>query len=131
SNDKLVTEVVEQEGPIAYVESTTRGTIDAEDANRCLLLNTDERAAQTELILNATADAAAGGRGVDVVRIRAVHHALQRMLPRAEVVIPFAGVVADLFPKGRVEVRRDFRHLVQLVKAITLLHFRQRERTTD
>lgn len=38
------TVLVEQEGPIAYVENTTLTRVFNEDANRCILVNTDERA---------------------------------------------------------------------------------------
>ncbi len=128
-NDQLVTRVVEQDGPIAYVESTTAARIDDEDANRCLLLATDESQEQTGRILAATARRAAGRGGADPDRA-AVHHAVQRMLPRCAVVIPFAEEIAHRFDTARLEARRDFRHLLQLVKAVALLHFRQRERGT-
>jgi hypothetical protein len=39
--DQLVTRLIEQDGPIAYVESTTVARIDDEDANRCWLLASD------------------------------------------------------------------------------------------
>ena len=43
----MTTKVIEQEGPIAFVETTTLNTIFDEDANRCLLLSIDEREEQT------------------------------------------------------------------------------------
>jgi hypothetical protein len=129
--DRITTKVIEQEGPIAYVETTTRGNIFAEDANRCLLLNTDEGQGQTRRILDATATVATGQSHTDTARIVAIHHAIQRMLPRVEVAIPFASAIAAHYPDGRLESRRDFRHLLQLVKAVALLHFRQRDRGPD
>jgi hypothetical protein len=126
--DQIVTRLIEQEGPIAYVETTTRSNIFDEDANRCLLLNTDEGVAQTRRILDATAVAAAGINRADVARTCAVHHALQRMIPRAGVSIPYAEAIAAHYPRERLESRRDFRHLLQLVRASALLHFRQRDR---
>jgi hypothetical protein len=127
-NDKIVTKVIEQEGPIAFVETTTLTTVFDEDANRCLLLGTDERQEQTRRILDATAAAAAGRGKPDLDRARAVHHAAQHMIPRADVVIPFAGEVAALYPVRQLDARRHFRHLLALVKASALLHFRQRDR---
>ena len=43
--------LVEQQGPIAYVESTTAPEVFEEDANRCLVLQPDERPEQTRLTL--------------------------------------------------------------------------------
>jgi hypothetical protein len=126
---EIVTRLIEQEGPIAYVESTTAGRIFDEDANRCLLLQTDERQEQTQRILRSTAAAAAGAAGLaDVERVRLTHHAVQRMIPRNEILVPYAPAVAELFPTDRVDARRNFRHLVRLVEASALLHFRQRRR---
>jgi hypothetical protein len=126
--DRMVTRVIEQEGPIAYVETTTRSAIFDEDANRCLLLSTDESVEQTRRIIKATATAAAGRGCADAARVCEVHHAVQRMIPRVEVLVPFAGAVGEHYPARRLESRRDFRHLLQLVRASALLHFAQRER---
>lgn len=129
--DRIVTAVIKQEGPIAYSETTTLSHIDEEDANRCLLLNTDEGQSQTERILAATAEAATGRDRPNVDHIRTMHYAIQRMIPRTDVVIPFAEVLADFYPGERIEGRRDFRHLLQLVKASALLFFKQRNRDTN
>jgi hypothetical protein len=126
--DQIQTRLIIQDGPIAYVETTTSARVFDEDANRSFMLSTDEREEQTKLILEATGASAAGKQDGDPERVRAVHHALQRMLPRVDVVIPYAEAVSDLYQTGRLEVRRELRHLLQLVKAIALLHFRQRER---
>lgn len=126
--DRFVTHQIEQDGPIAYLESTTAARIDEEDANRCLLLTTDETENQTRRIIKATATAAAGQGCDDVTRICEVHHAIQRMIPRVDVIVPFAEAISEHYPTARLESRRDFRHLLQLVKAIALLHFRQRKR---
>jgi hypothetical protein len=119
---------IEQEGPIAFVESTTLTDIFAEDANRCLLLGTDESEAQTRRVLEETAKGYAGGRAAEVDHIRQVHHAAQLLLPRCDVVIPFATRVAERFPPTRVDARRTFTHLMGLVKASALLHAFQRGR---
>lgn len=126
--DQIVTRIIEQEGPIAFAETTTLNNIFDEDANRCLLLTTDEREEQTRRILDATAAAAAGRAQQEADRIRAVHHAINRMIPRCDVVVPFADHIAALYPTERVDSRRSFRHLLVLIKASALLHFAQRER---
>jgi len=126
--ERIVTQLIEQPGPIAYTETTTLGEVFEEDQNRCLILSTDEGDGQTRLVLEATALAAAGRSSPDAERVRQRHYAVQRMIPQVDVVIPFAGAVAEHYPRGRVECRREFRHLLQLVKASALLHHLQRER---
>src|SRR5262249_28900918 len=126
---QLRTKLLEQEGPIAFIESTTVSDIFEEDKNRCILINTDERAEQTRRILRALSSAYGGmtrARGVD--QIIQKHHALQRMLEQLPVVIPFAGRLGELFESGRVEARRAFPHLMGMVQAAALLHQRQRQR---
>ena len=125
---ELKTVHLRQQGPIAYIEATTLSDVFDEDANRCLLLQTDERHEQTARILAATARAAAGQIPPDAESVRQVHHAIQRMLPRCEVVIPFAEQIARHFKADQVEARRNFPHLLRLVEASCLLHFRQRTR---
>src|SRR5262249_43227372 len=52
---RIETVQIEQDGPIAHVESTTRRKVDDEDENRCLMLHTDERPEQTRRILRQLA----------------------------------------------------------------------------
>jgi hypothetical protein len=128
----IVTEHIEQEGPIAYVESTTLTRIDDEDLNRCILLSTDERPDQTQRILKRlAAERIPGGWTVDTRRITLRHHAAQRMLLALPVSIPYAGRLADRFPSKRVEARRMFGHLLHMIQAVTLLHQRQRTHDED
>lgn len=82
-------------------------------------------------MIEATAAACAGLRPGAPDHTRAVHHALQRMLPCGDVVIPYAPAVARQFDRRRVDARRHFGHLLHLVKAIALLHARQRARDFD
>ncbi|MBA4063443.1 MAG: hypothetical protein C0501_06975 [Isosphaera sp.] len=114
---RIETVAIEQDGPIAFVESTTLTQVFEEDANRCLLLQTDEREEQTRRIVTALANRHAAPRVGAPDRVRAVHHALQRMLPRADVRVPFADRIAAGFDCRRVEVRRAFPHLLALVQA--------------
>jgi len=127
---EIQTVSIEQEGPIAYVESTTLGTIFAEDANRCILLTTDERGEQTRRIIGRLAAGFSGGPGVrQVEEITLRHHALQRMLQSIPVAVPFAERLGELVAHERVEARRAFPQLVAMIQASTLLH--QRQRKTD
>ncbi len=112
-------------GPIAFIESTTHTKIFDEDANRCLLLGTDESREQTERIVMAQARAATGASGnVDVVIAR--HFALQRMLRRTRVNIPFAEAIARAIPKERQEARRAMPHILPTIRSVSLVYQRQR-----
>lgn len=129
-NGEFVTVHIQQDGPIAYVESTTLTKIFDEDLNRCVLLTTDERPEQTRRILEKIAKGKSGEMsGVDVGRIIQRHHAAQRMLELQNILIPYAESLARQFPAERVEARRVLGHLFSMVEASALLH--QRQRKTD
>jgi len=93
---ELQTVTIEQEGPIAYVESTTMSKVFGEDENRCISLFTDERNEQTRRVMERLARGYAGV-GIDIDnnanRVTTINHAVQRLLLRKEVLVPFA-------PKG-------------------------------
>lgn len=124
---QMQTIVIHQHGPIAYVESTTATRIFDEDANRSLLLSTDESPEQTRRIVTAAAMSAQGD-SPDIGPIVARHHALQRILRRVRVVIPFAKRLAAAMPSERPEARRAIGHALDLIRAVAVLHQRQRAR---
>jgi hypothetical protein len=121
--------LVEQEGPIAFVESTTlsEAQIFPEDRNRCVALHTNEGVEQTRVIMDRLAEDAAG-HATDPRPARRRHHALQRMLHRRDVAIPFAKQVRQDFPStgAHVEARRGLGHIFNVIRAVTLLHQYQR-----
>jgi len=130
---EIRTVLIEQPGPIAFVESTTAARIFEEDANRCVLLSTDERRGQTKTILRRLALQSSGKVRAPEKDIVAVHHALQRLLDRREVVIPFAEPLAaelELFA-DRCECRRAFPMILSMIQASALLHQRQRATNAD
>lgn len=122
------TVVVQQRGPIAYAESTTAAEVFEEDANRCLVLQPDERPEQTRRILAAAGRQLAGteaeGRRD---QWRQEFHCLQRLLNPAQVVIPYSENLSANFPSEPLEVRRAFGHVTSLIQASALLHQFQRE----
>jgi hypothetical protein len=129
----IETVLIEQDGPIAYAESTTMTQIFEEDANRCLIVNTDERQEQTERIIKTLA-ACYGGNGTDPAQKDALvrrHHHLQRRLEAAPVVIPFAELVGERFGVRRVEARRAYPQVMNMVQALALLHQHQRRRDVN
>lgn len=128
SGEGYVTEVITQDGPIAYTESTTLTQFFAEDANRMLMLHTDERVRQTQRVIDQLGRAYSNGNGqTERDRVIAKHHAAQRMLRQYDVVIPFANQLSRQFPTDRVEARRGFPQLMSMIQAVCLLHQFQRE----
>lgn len=121
-----MTQLIEQEGPIAFTETTSLTTIFDEDLNRCLLLQTDESPGQTRRILQSLARRQTGQRH-DVGRVIQLHHTLQRLLPLTPIRVPWLDRLADVFTCDRVEVRRVFPQLQAMIQASALLHHRQRE----
>jgi hypothetical protein len=124
---QLETRLIEQEGPISFAETTTLSKVFDEDANRCLILTTDERGSQTRRILQKTALGASGAKNAfDEQAILDRHHAAQRMLEPHHVVVPYAERLESLIDAEQVEMRRAFVHLLSLIQACVLLHQRMR-----
>ncbi|MGE3851665.1 MAG: hypothetical protein AB7K09_07990 [Planctomycetota bacterium] len=125
ASDRPTTTVHYQPGPIAYSETTTLTRIFAEDANRCLLFCTDDSPEQTRRVIGETARRAMGG-GSHVAPVIARHHAMQRLLRRVTVTVPYAEAIGARVPDTRPEARRAYSHLVEMIRAVALLHQRQR-----
>lgn len=115
----------EQPGPIVHCESTTLADLFDEDANRCVLLATDESAAQTKKVLAMHAARAKGVKS-DPAPILDKHHAAQRMLRRLRVEVPFADNLAAAMPMHRSQVRRAFGQLIAMTRSSALWHQFQR-----
>ncbi len=129
--DHLETVLIEQEGPIAYTESTTLSRVFGEDENRSLNLASDERPEQTRRIVMAATRSLMDTSDVDAIVLR--HHAIQRLLAIAarRIVIPYAEALGQQFPTQRPESRRAITHVTSMIQAVTLLHHRQRETDED
>lgn len=131
-NGEIVTQTITQNGPIAFVESTTMAKIFEEDANRCLLLTTDERMEQTRRIVATLARGYSGDAHEGLVQaIIERHHALQRMLQPFTIVVPYAERLGELLAHEKVEARRAFPQLISMIQAGTLLHQHQRQIDAD
>jgi hypothetical protein len=123
------TQRIEQEGPIAFVETTTLAKIFNEDDNRCIPLQTDERPEQTREVLRAVAARYEGNYDhskVEEIVLR--NQTAQRLLQRVEVAVPFAQRLVEFLPDDRVERRRAVNLLLGSVAASALLFQFQRER---
>lgn len=126
-DDGFTTVHIKQEGPIAYLETTTLDEIFEEDATRFLSLTTDESPKQTQAILKRQALQAAGKCVSDeqLERIRSVHRTAQRMLKPLRVRIPYAPKLE--IPSTKVVARRAFPQLLGCIRAVALLRQFQKE----
>lgn len=121
------TRIIEQDGPISYIESTTVQNVFEEDANRCIMLTTDERSDQTKRIMNQIANRfKLPGHAESTQCIMQRHHAMQRMLKPYNVAIPFAVRLVDSLPCENVVIRRACPQLMSMIQACTILHQFQR-----
>jgi hypothetical protein len=116
-----------QEGPIAFLETSTVTRLFDEDENRRVVLFTDHDERQTRRIMRGLArrysgkDCHANGE-----QVRIKHQALQLLLEPKPVTVPFADALLARLPDSRVEMRRVARQLLGAIQASALLHQRRR-----
>jgi hypothetical protein len=127
----IVTLHIHQEGPIAYLETTTQQEIFEEDATRMLSLATNESSEQTAAIMAMQAKQAKSvSAGPDEQQqIRLKHQTAQRMLASYKVSIPFAEKLA--LPPSKLVARRAFPQLLAFIKAVALLRQFQKKVKPD
>lgn len=124
---KFETLDIEVEGPIAYIETTTKATIHDENETRVFDLYIDESEEQTERIIEIKKRRAKGeltdDQGAENI-LRPWRNA-QRLLRQHRVLIPYVDAIT--FPTKPLRVRRDFPRFLALIEALALLHQYQRE----
>lgn len=127
SDGRPITVMIEQPGPIAYVESSTATVINDEDSTRLLPLVTDESADQTEVVVNALKDEAKGNR-IDKSKHDQIiqrNHVMQRLLKPLAVRIPYIDSIT--LPTTNIATRRTFGHVTSMIKSIAILRQYQKE----
>lgn len=127
----MQTRYFEVEGPIAYLETTTSGRLNYENATRCFEISLDESAEQTEKIHQLQRDSRSLERFrsaafLELVRKR--HHDAQRVLEPVKVVIPYVHLLR--FPSRWLRTRRDHERFLCLIDVLAYLHQYQRKRGT-
>jgi hypothetical protein len=123
---------IEQEGPIAYCETTTSDNIFAEDLNRCLLVRTDDSSSQTRRVMKAIAAKYADNTTTDrTEQIIQRHHEYQESLEHLPIVIPFAEALAEEMPVEKVAMRRAFGLVLSTIETTALMHQSQREKDSQ
>lgn len=128
SSGKIKTVMLEVEGPIAYIETTTRPRIHDENATRCFELYLDESKEQTQRIHEQQRQSKTLGglkRKALQENIERKHHNMQRLLRTIKIVNPFAQKIK--FPIEWLRTRRDHLRFLNLIEGITFLNQYQRE----
>jgi hypothetical protein len=119
------TQDIEVEGPIAYVETTTKTRVHPENETRCFELFIDESEAQTQRIFNVQ-NRKYEGTQPNVESILTPWVNAQRLLEPFPVILPYMKHIQ--FPTKPLRARRDRLRFLTLIEASALLHQRQREK---
>ena len=123
------TKLIEQEGPVAYSETTTSLSIFSEDLNRMLQVRIDESEKQTRKIMQAAAQRySIDEKTIDTKAIVDRHREFQSSLEHCDIRIPFADVLAEKMPAAKIEARRIIGQVFGVIETIALLQQFQRER---
>lgn len=119
------------EGPISYIETTTRTQVNYENSTRCFELYLDSSASQTSRIHRIQKEL----KTLNGLKIRAKykeiikkHHNMQRLLKPVRIVNPYSNYIN--FPVGKLRTRRDHMRFLNLIECITFLHQYQRPAKT-
>jgi energy-coupling factor transporter ATP-binding protein EcfA2 len=116
------TEFVEREGPVAYAESTTSGSVFEEDLNRMLQLCVDESEGQTRKVVESIGSEYDPEKApVDLKFVIDRHHEFQQSLRPYKVLIPYWKTLAERLPAKKVECRRVAQQVFTVIEAAVLL----------
>ena len=127
----LRTRVFTVEARAAFMETTTAGAVNHENATRCFELSMDESPAQTQRIHDRQRIMRTGeGQSLrkEAEAIISKHWNAQRLLESLPVVIPYAERLT--FPSNWLRTRRDNARFLNLIEASAFLHQHQRERSS-
>jgi hypothetical protein len=115
---------VSKEGPTGLITTGVR-YVEIQTSTRILAITISDDPEQTRKILKAEAAIASGQASAPSAALIAVFQDFQRWLaaqPSPTVVVPFAPILAEKIPVREIRIRRDFKQLHSVVKAIALLN---------
>ncbi len=128
NTNKTRTQTVEVEGPISYLETTTRSHINYENSTRCFELYLDSSAGQTSRVHRVQKQL----KTIDGLNLKQKqagiikkHHTMQRLLKPLRVVTPYSNYID--FPTVKLRTRRDHMRFLNLIEVVTFLHQYQRQ----
>ena len=126
--NEIVTITIVKDGPVTFMVTTTRASLNAENETRMLSMETDDSERQTEAVMEKIAELEGEG-SVEAIGY-AIWHDYQRWLAAGErrVVIPWARSLRKLIKAKAVRLRRDFGQLLRAIQAHALLHRFHREK---
>jgi energy-coupling factor transporter ATP-binding protein EcfA2 len=121
------TEMIEQPGPISYLESSTATNIHDEDSTRLLPLVTDESANQTRRIIEDQRREAKGQTISESKRQGIIlrHHTLQRLLRTLVVRIPYIDSIS--LPETNIATRRTYQQFRFAINSVAFLRQYQKQ----
>ena len=126
------TKIFTVEARAAFIEATTAGSVNHENATRCFELSMDESPAQTlriqkrQQIGRMRAGLTLRKQGEAIAR---KHWNAQRLLEPLPVVIPYADQIT--FPSSWMRTRRDHARFLNLIEVSAFLHQYQRGRDNE
>jgi hypothetical protein len=128
---RFETRKIRKPGPTGLITTSTR-SLAMQLGTRVLEVSISDDPEQTRNVMKAHARSVSSVNRQDVDITP--YLALQRWLGAQggqQVIIPFAGILADLVPAQAVRMRRDFRQLLTCIQAIALLYQCQRQKTPE
>lgn len=130
SKGNLKTITLTVEGPVCVSGCTTKEKIYEDNANRCILLYTDQSKDQDKRINEYQAKAAAGEVNKDrEQQYRELFKNIQRMLRPIKILNPYAKYIE--LPEQVFKPRRTMTLLLGFIEAVTFYHQYQREVKKD
>jgi len=123
------TKIFQVEARAAFMEATTAGSVNHENATRCFELSMDESPEQTQRIherQRIMRTEAGLALRQETEAIASKHWNAQRLLESLPVVIPFAERLT--FPSTWMRTRRDHARFLNLIEVSAFLHQYQREK---
>lgn len=122
------TKVIEVEGPVVIIETTTKSELNPENTSRCFIVYLDESEEQTKRIhayqrFQKTLEGAHAKKDAEALTRK--HQNMQRLLKPLLIHIPYVNHIH--FPTKWMRTRRDLMKFLNLIEAVTFLHQHQRE----
>ena len=129
---EIKTEVIEKDGPVAFLVSTTRNKLNPENETRLLSLELDDSPSQTGKVMLKVAERLGLNMGAQSINFTAWHDFRDGWrVANAACSFYSRPDLAKLIPAKTVRQRRDLAQLLLAIKAHALLHREQRRRSVD
>jgi energy-coupling factor transporter ATP-binding protein EcfA2 len=113
----------------SIITTTTMGGVHPENSTRIFEIHLDESEEQTKRVIELKKDKVAfleEQEKDEIKHTKRLHHNIQRLLEKVEVVIPFSKHID--FPSSSIQNRRDIERFLNLIKAVAFLRQYQKEK---